>query len=130
VNIKEWITAVRNGERVNHAVVLVGGRGSGKTVAIELFRIMDGGANHIVNLDARPARTGTLSDLMTRSVTEADVVVLNDLDTTEQLDAVKALVSADNLAVEIKGRGTEIRTVTANLILTTAEASFPTVALS
>lgn len=115
MNVKQWIECVIAGERATHALVLKGGRGSGKGVAVRLLETLIPGrlSQSIVMHHIGRAN---FNDAATMAVTELDLVTIDEVSTMEQVERIKYLVSAANVDVDVKGRGREIRTVKANII--------------
>jgi hypothetical protein len=116
VNVNEWIKCVIAGERATHALVLEGGRGSGKGVAVRLLETLIPGRLSSTILMHHIGRAN-FNDAATRAVTELDLVAVDEVSTMEQVERIKYLVSAANVDVDVKGRGREIRTVKANIIV-------------
>ncbi len=115
MNVNEWIECVIAGERATHALVLEGGRGSGKGVAVRLLETLIPGRLSSTILMHHIGRAN-FDDAAARAVTELDLVTIDEVSTMEQVERIKQLVSAANVDVDVKGRGREIRTVKANII--------------
>lgn len=111
MNVKGWIECVIAGERATHALVLEGGRGSGKDVAVRLLETRIPGTK--VTRFGHVFPHGNVNI----AATESDLVVMDEVSTTGQLSHVKQLISSSEVAVDIKAVGREIRTVKANIVV-------------
>lgn len=116
MNVKGWIECVIAGERATHALVLRGGRGSGKGVAVRALETLIPGRLSSPIVMHHIGR-GHFDNAVTMAVTELDLVTIDEVSTMEQVERIKHLVSAANVDVDVRGRGREIRTVKANIVV-------------
>jgi hypothetical protein len=117
VNVKSWIESVRDGKVFTHALAIVGPRGSGKGVAVKL---LETAFPFIQSITVNASHFGAngLFDPLAIAVTETDLVTVDEVFTNGQLDAVKNIISERFIRVQIRGKGEEVRTPKANLIVT------------
>ncbi|QIG67338.1 hypothetical protein EVB39_009 [Rhizobium phage RHph_TM3_3_9] len=119
MNVNDWITAVRDGEVFTHALVIKGAHGSGKGVAV---RLLETAFTHVHSVTVNASYIGShgLFNALATAVTETDLVTVDDVCHPSQIDIIKQIVSERFIRVQVRGKGEEIRTPKANLIVTTA----------
>lgn len=118
MTVTEWIEKVRNGERTNVALVIVGSPGSGKSVAVRALKIAL--PDHQINtVDGGFVPTRNLSDTLARFMSVDDITVVEDVTEQRQVQYIKQLVTADKVEIDVKAVGVETRDVKANVIVTT-----------
>ncbi|QIG73316.1 hypothetical protein EVC03_008 [Rhizobium phage RHph_Y5A] len=115
MNVNDWITAVRDGVRLNRALVIQGGRGSGKTVAVELLKATFPTLSVSTLFDSSILRR---FENGAHQVTTHDIVVFDHVFCHDQLDVIKPIITESEIPVDVRGVGREVRTIKANVIVT------------
>ncbi len=110
MTVKEWIDAVIRGERVNVGLVLVGPRGSGKTVAIELLKCI------VPGYGVATFKTSYATRDVARSASENDIIVFDGMISMHDVEVAKAYVAEKQVEVVQIGKTNEIRDIKANVI--------------
>jgi phage/plasmid-associated DNA primase len=119
VTVKEWIETVVRGERASHALVIVGDRGSGKTVAVRALQTLLP-TLQVNTMDASFVSPERYAETLARFATVTDIVVSDETHFAHQLSAIKVLLTSDVVDVDVLSVGVETRKVKANIIVTTS----------
>jgi hypothetical protein len=112
--LSEWLAKTMRGERNSTALVIQGGRGSGKGVAVRMIEAaLPGKKVATFPCDSR----AIAFDVFPRMITGTDITVMDEVHTWEHVERAKNALTAEFLEVERKGSPADMRPVRANLIL-------------
>ena len=120
--LSEWLAKTMRGERNTTALVIQGGRGSGKGVAVRMIEAALPG-NLVTYCDDRSLMRNPFTAFQ-RYMADSDIVVMDEVRLLNLLDAAKNFLTADRVEVQRKGHPMENLPIRANIILLSQEG-FP-----
>lgn len=112
--LSEWLAKTMRGERNSTALVIQGGRGSGKGVAVRMIEAALPGKKVMTYVCDNRA---IALDWFPRMMTEADITVMDEVRMREHVERAESAFTSEFLEVERKGSPADMRPVRANLIL-------------